>query len=168
MGVSGFPSLGMPLNLAEPAYLDHVSSVFLFSLRLYERNWTLCIGPLQFLNYSLYWSSGNIQSLSSLYQVKLFTLASGSVTEQVTKELSSYLYNPPHRGASMLSLYLSTFSDNFTTNIVDVPTSGSWLLIIAPSGAKSSICIYSCFYSSEKKPISGWLLLGDSHYSKYL
>ena len=26
MGISGFPSLGIPLNLEEPAYLEHVSS----------------------------------------------------------------------------------------------------------------------------------------------
>ena len=47
MSIAGFTSLGMPINLTEPAYLEHVSSVFLFSLRVYKQNWPLCIGPLQ-------------------------------------------------------------------------------------------------------------------------
>ena len=34
--------------------------------------------------------------------------------------------------------------------MVYVPPSGSWLLIIAPSGAKPSIRIDSCFSSLEK------------------
>ena len=85
MGIAGFPSLGMPLNLAEPAYLEHVSSVFIFSLSVCERNWPLCIGPLQFFNSSSCWSSGTIQSFFSLDQVKQFVLASGSVPDQVTK-----------------------------------------------------------------------------------
>ena len=34
MGIAGFPSLGMPLDLAELTYLEHVSSVFRFSLRV--------------------------------------------------------------------------------------------------------------------------------------
>ena len=75
MGIAGFTSLGMPLKLSEPAYLEHVSSVFLFSLRVCERNCPLCIGTLQFLNYSSYWSSGTIQSFFTLDQVKKFILA---------------------------------------------------------------------------------------------
>ena len=50
MGSAGFPSLGIPLNLAEPAYLEHVSYVFLFSFWAFEQNWQLCVDPLQFLN----------------------------------------------------------------------------------------------------------------------
>ena len=40
---------------------------------------------------------GTIQLFSSLGQVKQLILAFGSVTDQVTKDLSSYLYNPPHK-----------------------------------------------------------------------
>ena len=147
MGIAGFPYLGIPLNLAEPAYLEHVSSVFLFSLMICERNLPLCIGPLQFLNYSSYWSPGTIQSLFYLDQVKQPILASGSVTDQGTKEWSSYLYNRPHRGEYILYPDPSTLSDHLITTIVDLSTSGAWLLIIVPSGAKSSICIDSCFSS---------------------
>ena len=116
MGIAGVPSLGMPLNLAEPAYLEHVSSVFRFSLRVCERNLPLCMGPFQFLNSSFYLSSGTFQSLFSLDQVKQFILASESVPDQVTKEFSSSLYNPPHRGESISSPDASTLSDHLTTN----------------------------------------------------
>ena len=133
MGIAGFTSLGIPLNLEEPTYLEHVSSVFHFSFRVCEQNLPLCIGPLQFLNSSSYWSSGTIQSLFSLDQVKQFILASGSVPDQGTKESSSSLYNPPHRGKSISSLDPYTLSDHLTTTIVDVSSSGAWLLIISPS-----------------------------------
>ena len=93
MGVAGFNSLGITLNLAEPEYLEHVSSVFIFSLWVCERNWTLSIGPLQLLKSSLYWYYGIIQSFSSLDQVNQFILASESIPDQGTKELSSSLYN---------------------------------------------------------------------------
>ena len=166
MGIAGFPSLGMPLNLEEPAHLEHVSFVFIFSLRVCERNWPLFIGPLQLLKSSLYWFSGTIQSLSSLDQVKQFILASGSVPDQVAKESSSSLYNPPYRGEYILSPDPSNLSHHLTTAIVDVPTSGAWLLIIAPSGAASSIRIDSYFSSSENKPWIDWLPLGYNHYSK--
>ena len=53
MGVAGFPSLVMSLNLADPEYLVHVLSVFLFSLRVCERNWPLWIGPLHLFYSSL-------------------------------------------------------------------------------------------------------------------
>ena len=160
MGIAGFPYLGMPLNLAEPAYLEQVSSVFLFYFRVCERNWPLCIGPLQFLNSSLYWSPGTIQSLFYLEQVKQFILASGSVTDQGTKELSSSLYNPPHRGEYILCPELSTFSDHLIITMVDVHPYGAWLLIISPSGAESSIRIESCSSYSENKPWTDWLTLG--------
>ena len=139
MDISGFPSLGIPLNLAEPAYLDHVSSIFCFSLRVCEWNWHLCICPLQLLNYSLYWSSGTIQPLFYLYQVKQVILESGSVSNQGTKESSYSLYNLPHRGEYILSPDPSTLSDHLITTILYVSSSGSWLLIISPSGAESSI-----------------------------
>ena len=166
MGIAGFPSLGMPLNLAEPAYLEHVFSVFHFSLRFCEQNWPLCIGPLQFLNYSSYWSSGTFQSLFSFDQVKQFILASGSVPDQGTKDLSSSLYNTPHRGESISSQDPSTLYDHLATTIADVSPSGAWLLILAPSGAESSVRIDSCFYSSDKKPWTDWIPLGDNHSSK--
>ena len=97
MGIDGFPSQVIPLNLAEPAYLEHVYSVFIFSLSVCEWNWPLYIGPLQLLNSSLYWSPGTIQSFSYLDQVKQLILAYGSVSDQVTNEFSSFLHNPPHR-----------------------------------------------------------------------
>ena len=167
MGIAGFLSLGMPLNLAEPAYLEHVSSVFIFSCRVCEWNWPVCIGPLQFLNSSLYWSSGTIQSLFSFYQMKEFILSSGSIPDQGTNESSSSLYNSSHRGEYILSPDPSNFSDHLITTVVDVTTSGDWLLIIAPYGDESSVRIDSCFSSSEKKPWTGWLPLGDNHSSKY-
>ena len=166
MGISGFPSIGMTLNLAEPAYLEHVSSVFHFSLRVCERNLPLCIGPLQFLNSSSYWYSGTIQSLLSLDQVKQFILAYGSVPYHGTKESSSSLYNPPHRGKYISSPNPSTVYEHLTTNIVYVSPYGSWLLILAPSGDKSSVCIDSCLSSSEKKLWTDWIPLGDNHSSK--
>ena len=144
MGIAGFPSLGMPLNLAEPEYLEHVSSVFRFSLRVCEQNWPLCIGTLQFLNSSSYWCTETIQSLSYLDQVKQFILESGSVPDQGTISFS-YFCNPPHRGESISSPDPSTLSDHLTTTIVYVSPSGSWLLILDPSGAESSVCIDSCF-----------------------
>ena len=156
----------MPSKLVEPAYLEHVSSVFLFSLRVYEGNWLLYMGPLQFFNSSSYWSSGTIQSLFSLEKVKQFILAYGSITDQGTKESSSSLYNPPHRGEYILSPDPYTFSDHLTTTIVDVPPSGAWLLIISPSGAEYYICIDSCLSSSEKKPWTYWIPIRDNHSSK--
>ena len=155
MGIDGFTYLGIPLKLVEPAYLGHVSSVFIFFLRVCKWNGQLWIGPCQFFKSSLYRSPGKVQSLSSLDQVKQFILASGSVPDQGTNESSSSLYNLPHRGAYILSSDPSTLSDHFTTNLVDFPPSGAWLLIIAPSGAESSIYIDSCVYSSDKKPQSG-------------
>ena len=166
MGIYGFLYLGMPLNLAKPAYLELVSSVFIFSLRVCEWNWTLFIGPLRFLNSSSYWSSGKTQSLFSLDQVKKFILAYGYVTYQETKESSSSLYNPPQKGEYILSPYTSNLSDHLTTTILDISHSGAWLLNIAPSGAESSIRIYHCFSSSDKKPWTDWLPLGDNHSSK--
>ena len=166
MGIAGFPSIVMPLKSADPAYLERVSSVFFFSFRVCELDWPLCIGPLQLLNYSLYWSPGTIQSLFSLDRVKQFTLASRYVPNQGTRELYSSLYNPPHRGEFILYTEPSTFSDHLITPMVDVPPSGTWLVIIAPSGAEYSICIDSCFYSLEKKPWTDWLPLGDNPSSK--
>ena len=167
MGIVGFTSLVMPLNLAGPAYWEDSSSVFLLYLRVRERNLPLCIGTLQFLNSSLYWYPGTIQSFTSLYQVKQFILASGSVTDQKTKELSSSLYNPPHRCEYILSPYPSTFYDHLTTTMVDVSPSVTMLIIISPSGAEYSIRIESYLSYSEKKPWTGWILLGDNQYSKY-
>ena len=170
VGLDGYCWISFPRNfikLAETSYLDHFSSVFLFPLRVYKRNWPLWIGCCQFLNTSFYWSPDTIESLSSLEQVKQLLLAPGSDPDQETKESSSSLYNPLHRGEYILSPYPSTLSDHFTTTMVDVPASGAWLLIIAPYLAKSSICVYCCFSCSEKKPQSGWLPLGDNHYSKY-
>ena len=84
MGIACFTSLGMPLNLVEISYLDHVSSIFIFSLNVYDYNWTLCIGPHQFLNSSLYWYPGTIQLSPYLDQVKQFILAYGSIPDQGT------------------------------------------------------------------------------------
>ena len=148
MGIASFTSLGLPLNLAELAYLEHFSFLIIFSVRVYERKCPLCVGTVQFLISSLYWSLWTIQALSSLDQVKQFILASGSVPDQGTKESPYSLYNPPHRGESILSPYPFTFSDHSTTAMLDVSPSGAWLFIIDPSGAESSIRIDYCFYSS--------------------
>ena len=69
MGIDGFLYLGIPLNLTEPAYLEHVSSVFLISLRFCWRNWTLLIGPFQLLNSSLYWSPRTTEIGSLLFKM---------------------------------------------------------------------------------------------------
>ena len=167
MDISVFSSLGMSLNLADPEYLEHVSSVFLLSFRVCEQNWPLCIGPLQLLNSSLYWSPGTIQSFFSLDQVRKFIMSSGSVPDQGTKVSFSSFYNPPHRGESILFPDLSNLSYYLITTIVDVPPSGDWLVIFAPYGDKSSIRIDSCFSSSYMKPWTDWLPLGDNHSSKY-
>ena len=73
--------------------------------------------------------------------MKQLILTSGSVPDQGTKECSSYLYNPPHRGESILSPDPYTLSEILTTTIIYVSPSGDWFLIIAPSGAESSIRI---------------------------
>ena len=168
MSIAGFPSLGTPLNLADPDYLEHVSSIFLLYLKFCELNWLLCLGPLRFFNSPLYWSPGTIQSLFSLDQVKRFILVYGSIPGQKNNVLFSSLYHPPYSGESILSPDPSNFSDRLTTNMVDVSHSGPMLLIIAPSGAKSSIRVNSCFSSSENKPWTDWLPLGDNNSSKYL
>ena len=49
------------------------------------------------LDSSLYWYFETLQYLSSLYQLRKFILASGSITDQVTIDLYSYLYNIPHK-----------------------------------------------------------------------
>ena len=165
MGIAGFTSLGIPLNLTGPEYLEHVSSVFIISLRFCWRNLPLLIGPFQFFNYSSYWSSETIQC--SLDQVKQFILAYGYIPDQGTNESPYSFFNSPHRGASIFSPYPSTLSDHLTTTMIDVPPSGYWWFIIAPSKSKSSIPINSCFSSSEKKPRLGWLPLGDKHSYKY-
>ena len=102
-----------------------------------------------------------------LDQVKQFILASGSIPDQGTKYQSSSLYNTPHNGAYILSSKFYILSHNFITNIVNIYLSGSRLLMFAPSGAEPSIFMDSCFSSSEKKPWSGWLPIGDNHSSKY-
>ena len=71
------------------------------------------MGPLQFLNSSSYCTYGTNQSSFTLDQVKQFILESGSVPDQGTKESSSSLYNPPHRGKSISSPNPSTLSDHF-------------------------------------------------------
>ena len=120
----------------------------------------------KFLNSSSYWSSGTIQSLFSLDQMKQFILASGSVPDQGTNESSSSLYNPPHRGESISSPDPYTLSEHLTNTIVDVSPSGARLLILPPSGAKLSVYIDSCFSSLENKPWTYWLPLGENHSSK--
>ena len=141
MGIDGFPSLEIPLNLSDPAYSVHVSSVFLFYLRVCEKNWPLLIGPHQFLNSSLNLSPGTIKYLLPLDQVKQFILASGPVPDQRTKYRPSSLYNIPHKGAYIFSPEPSTLYDHFITTMVDIYLYGSWLLIVSPSGGKPSICV---------------------------
>ena len=168
MGIAGFPYLGIPLNLTEPACLEHLSSFFLFYLRFFWRNWPLLIGPSQLSKYSFYWSPRKIQSLSSLYQVKEFILASGYVPDHGIIDPWYSLYNKPHSGPSTLTLGPFIASDHFITTMVDIAPSGAWLLTIAPSGAEYSICLDSCFSSSEKKPQSCQIPLGDNHSSNFI
>ena len=166
MGIYGFPSLVIPLNLTEPAYLDHVSSFFLFSLRFFCRNLPLLIVPRQLFKSSFYWSPRTIQSFSSLDKLKELILASGFVPDQGIIDPWSSFYNPPHSGPFTLTLGPFIASDNIITTMVDIDPSGAWLLIIAPSGAESSIYLDSLFSSSEKKPQSGWIPIGDNNSSK--
>ena len=109
---------------------------------------------------------GTIQPFYYLDQVKLFILESGYVPDQGTKDPSSSLYNPSHKGASIFYPDPSTFSDHFKTTMVDISPSGSWLLIVDPSGYEPSIYVDSCVTSSEKKMRSCWLPLGYNHSSK--
>ena len=53
-----------------------------------------------------------------------------------------------------LTLDPSTVSDNLKKSIIFeyIVTSGAWLLIVDPYGAKPSICVDYCLYSSDKKP----------------
>ena len=162
----GFTYLWIPLNFADPAYLVHASSVFIFSLMVCEHNWPLWIGPHQLLNYSLYWFPRVIQYLSSIEQVKQFILSYGSVTCQGTIDLSSYLYNPSYIGSCILYLVPSTLYDHFTTPMIDIAPYGVWILIVATSGSKPSICAGSCISSSDNKQQVGWLPLGDNHFYK--
>ena len=73
-------------------------------------------------------------------QVKQFILESGSVPDQQTIYLSSSLYKLPHIVSSILSPTPSNFSDHLTTAIVDIAPSRVWLVIVALSGVKDSIC----------------------------
>ena len=141
IGISSFPYLGIPLNLTEPENLEHILSVLLFLWRVFDCNWTLWIGYHQFLKSSLYWSLGTIQWLSSLNQVKQFSLVSGSVTEQGNIYPRSSWYNIPHRGPSTLTLGPFIISDHFITTLVGIYTSRDLLLIIDPYEAEPSIYI---------------------------
>ena len=76
-------------------------------------------------------------------QVKEFVLESGYVPDQGIIDPRSSLYNPSHLGPSTLTLGPFISSDHFITTIVDIATSGTWMMIIYPSGAKSSILIDS-------------------------
>ena len=57
------------------------------------------------------------------------------------------MYITPHSGPSILTLVPFIASDHFITTMVDISTYGAWLIIIAPSGAESSIHIDSCLSS---------------------
>ena len=52
-------------------------------------------------------------------------LVSGSVTDQGTKESSSYLYNTPQMSESIFYPEPSTLSEHLTTTMVDVPPYGT-------------------------------------------
>ena len=166
MGIAGFPYLGIPLNLTEPAYLEHVSSVFLISLRICWRNWPLLIDTLQLFKSSFYWSPRITQLFSFGDQVKEFILASRSDPDQVILYPLSSLYKPPHSVPFTLTLGPFIAYDHSITTMVNITPSRAWLLFLAPSGAESSIHMDSCFSSSEKKPWTDLLPLGDNHSSK--
>ena len=156
------------LNLTEPENLEHILSVLLLFLRVWENNWPLLISNHQFLNYSFGWSPGTIQSLSSLDPVNHFRLASGPVPHQRTIYQWSSLYNPPHSGLSTLTIEPFIKYDHFTITMIYIVPYRAWLIIVAPSRAKTSICVDSCLSSAEKKLWLGWFPLGDNHYYNYL
>ena len=121
VGLDGYFWLSFPRNsikLSRACILRACLHVFPFYLRVCERNWTLCIGPLKFLNSSLYWSTETIQSLSSLDQVNQFILESGSIPDQGTRKSSSSSYNQSHRSEYIFPPYLSTFYEHLITTIV--------------------------------------------------
>ena len=121
---------------------------------------------LPVLNLLLYCIPVTTQSLSFLYQVKQFFLESGSVPKKINIHPSPSLYNPPHNRPSNLNCGPSTLSEHFTTTMIDIFPSGDLLLIFNPSGSEASMCVDSCFSSSEKKPILCWIPIGDNHYSR--
>ena len=166
MGITGFPSLGIPLNCIYPENLKHVLSVLLFFLRVCERNWPLWISPYQLLKSSFYLFPWKIQPLSSLKQLNKFILEYGSIPDQVTVYLPPYLHNPPNTGAYILYTVPSNLSDHLTTSMEYIATIGIWMVIVAPYVAKLSIYAYSCFSSLENKMWLGWLPIGDNHSSK--
>ena len=90
----------------------------------------------------------------------------GYVPDQVTIEFSHYCYNIQDIESSILYPVSSTLYDHFTTTMVDISTSGVWVLIFDPYEAKPSICADSCFSSSEKKPLLCWLPLEENQTSK--
>ena len=79
-------------------------------------------------------------------QLNPFIFESGSFSDQVTIDLSSYLYNTTHKGASLLSpdYYIAYDHLKITMVFVYIYYSGDGLFIFAPSGEKPSICVDSC------------------------
>ena len=134
MGVSGFPSQGMPLNSTDPAYFEHVSYVFFLYFSACAWDCPLWRGIYQSLKSSFYWPSETIQSLSSLNQENKLILVSGNANDQRSIDPSSYLYNPLHKISSTLYPNPSTTYEHLTTSMVCVYISSSWfgLFVVAP------------------------------------
>ena len=111
-GYSWLSLLSSAIKLGRACTLGAYILYLFSSLRICKRNWPLYICPRQFLNSSLYWSPCTIQSLSSLDQVKQSILASGSISEQGSKESSSSLYVLTHNGSYILYPDPSNLSDH--------------------------------------------------------
>ena len=77
--------------------------------------------------------------------MKKFILTSGSVHDQGTVHPWSSLYNTPHSGTSTLTLGTYVASEHLQVTMVDIATSGSWLIIVSTSRSKPVICVKSCF-----------------------
>ena len=73
------------------------------------------------------------------------------------------------QGRKISSTNTSTLSNHLAALMVfvDIYPSGYYLLIVYPSGSKSSIRVYYCFSSSDKIPILVLIPLGDNNYYKY-
>ena len=93
---------------------------------------------IEFFIVLISWYNKNILSYRPS---KTINLVYGSVPDQGTLDLSSSLYNTLHMGSNILSPVPSTFSNHLPTKMVDIAPYLLLLLIIDPSGAKSSIYV---------------------------
>ena len=76
-----------------------------------------------------------------------------SVTEKLTIDRSSVLYNTPHKGSSIVCPDLLDTSEHLKNYMVcvDIAFYGSGFIIFIPYGARLSSHVYSCLSYSENK-----------------